>query len=76
MDKSGWKRAIVVSDPPHMLRLHQCWSRAFIDSKKRFILVPTSPEWWHPYLWWQNKNSYNFVISEIKKNLFYSVMYY
>jgi hypothetical protein len=76
MEKKGWKNAIVVSDPPHFLRLHQTWSKAFSGSSKRFVLVPTHPSWWHPLLWWQNKTSYRFVISEVKKNLFYSVIYY
>ncbi|NTU68252.1 MAG: YdcF family protein [Chlorobiaceae bacterium] len=76
MDRNGWKSAIVVSDPPHMLRLHKSWSKAFEGSRKQFILVPTNPEWWTALLWWQNRKSYQFVITEVKKNLFYSVMYY
>lgn len=76
MDKMGWKTALIVSDPPHMLRLHQCWAKAFAGTSKHFILVPTSPEWWNPILWWENKVSYRFVISEVKKNVFYLVMYY
>lgn len=77
MDRKGWDSAIVVSDPPHMLRLHQSWKRAFEKApKKRFILVATAPEWWNRWLWWQNRTSQRFVISEVKKNLFYSVMYY
>lgn len=76
MDRSGWKKAIVVSDPPHMLRLHQTWKKAFDGSSKQFILVPTKPEWWSTFLWWQNTTSNRFVLSEIKKNLFYSILYY
>lgn len=76
MEKKGWKSAIVVSDPPHMLRLHQTWSKAFKGSSKRYILVSTKPEWWRPFVWWKNKKSYQFVINEIKKNLYYAVMYY
>ncbi len=76
MEKKGWKSAIVVSDPPHMLRLHQTWSRAFEGSSKKFILVSTNPSWWHKGLWWTNRQSYQFVISEIKKNLFYAAVYY
>ena len=34
MEENGWKSAIVVSDPPHMLRLHQTWSIAFEESSK------------------------------------------
>lgn len=76
MEKRGWKSALVVSDPPHMLRLHQTWSKAFKGTSKKFILVSTNPEWWHPAFWWKNKKSCRFVINEIKKNLFYSYMYY
>jgi hypothetical protein len=74
--EKGWKSAIVVSDPPHMLRLHQTWSIAFEGSSKKFILVPTNPIWWHPLIWWINDKSYQFVINEIKKNLFYALVYY
>lgn len=76
MEKNGWKSAIVVSDPPHMLRLHQTWSRAFKGSSKKIILVSTNPSWWHRIIWWKNRQSYQFVISEIKKNLFYAAIYY
>jgi uncharacterized SAM-binding protein YcdF (DUF218 family) len=76
MEEKGWKSAIVVSDPPHMLRLHQTWSIAFEGSSKKFILVPTNPIWWHPLIWWINDKSYQFVINEIKKNLFYALVYY
>jgi len=76
MERKGWKSAIVVSDPPHLLRLHQTWSRAFEGSSKKFILVPTNPLWWDRLLWWNNKKSYQFVISEIKKNLFYVAVHY
>ena len=76
MASNGWKRAIVVSDPPHMLRLHQTWSRAFAGSPKTFILVSTNPLWWHRVLWWKERESYQFVISEVKKNIFYAAVHY
>jgi len=76
MERKEWKIAIVVSDPPHLLRLHQTWSRAFKGSSKKFILVPTNPAWWDSILWWNNRKSYQFVISEIKKNLFYAAVHY
>jgi uncharacterized SAM-binding protein YcdF (DUF218 family) len=76
MEKNGWRSAIVVSDPPHMLRLHQTWSRAFEGSSKKIILVSTNPSWWNQVIWWKNRQSYQFVISEIKKNLFYAAIYY
>ncbi|NTU58190.1 MAG: YdcF family protein [Chlorobiaceae bacterium] len=76
MERNGWKKAIVVSDPPHMLRLHRTWKKAFAGSSKQFILIPTKPEWWNALLWWENSTSFRFVVSEIKKNLFYSILYY
>lgn len=76
MDKRGWKSVIVVSDPPHMFRLNRTWKKVFADSEKQFILVSTRPEWWHPLGWWKNEISYRFVISEIKKSIFYLFVYY
>ncbi|MEI6691844.1 MAG: YdcF family protein [Chlorobium sp.] len=76
MEDRGWKSALVVSDPPHLLRLYQTWSKAFEGSSKKFILVPTSPAWWHKVFWWGNEKSFQFVMNEIKKNLFYAVVYY
>ncbi len=76
MKKKGWKSVLIVSDPPHMFRLHQTWTKAFKGSSDTFILVATEPPWWNPLLWWMNRKSFQFVISEMKKNLFYTVMYY
>ncbi|MEI7788313.1 MAG: YdcF family protein [Chlorobiaceae bacterium] len=76
MEEKGWNSALVVSDPPHMLRLYQTWSNAFQGSSKTFILVPTTPLWWNALFWWNNGKSYQFVINEIKKNLFYTMVYY
>jgi hypothetical protein len=76
MQEHGWKRALVVSDPPHMLRLHHTWSAAFNDSPQEFVLVATSPEWWNPLLWWSDPIGFRFVLSEINKNLYYAIMYY
>ncbi|MBM3422569.1 MAG: YdcF family protein [Chlorobi bacterium] len=73
--KKGWKSAIVVSDPPHMLRIHQTWSKVFEGSSKKITLVSTEPDWWNRFLWWKNKTSYRFVISEIKKNIYYYAIY-
>ncbi|MDP8306352.1 MAG: YdcF family protein [Candidatus Chlorobium antarcticum] len=76
MKKKGWQSALVVSDPPHMLRLQKTWKTAFEGTDRTFVLTATKPEWWDPLLWWKNPISYRFVISEVKKNLFYAVMYY
>jgi len=75
MEEQGWKRAMVVSDPPHMLRLYLTWSKALEGSSQKFILVPTNPIWWNPLFWWNNEKSFQFVMNEIKKNLFYAIIY-
>jgi hypothetical protein len=75
LQKKEWSRAIVVSDPPHMLRIHQTWSRVFEGSSKQIILVATEPDWWNTVFWWKSKIGYRFVISEIKKNIYYFAVY-
>lgn len=74
--KKGWKSALVVSDPPHMLRLYKTWKKAFTGSSKKFILVATDPEWWNPLVWWHDPYSRRFVLSEVKKNFYYLLAYY
>lgn len=76
MKKKGWKRVIVVSDPPHLLRLQLSWSRAMQHTDMTFMLVPTKPVWWHQLYWWKTNKSYSFVISEIQKNIFYALHHY
>lgn len=76
MEEKGWKHALVVSDPPHMLRLHFTWKRAVHHSSRSFVFVPTEPEWWHPFFWWSNKTSYRYVVNEIRKNVYYAIVYY
>ncbi len=75
MKQKGWSRAIVVSDPPHMLRLHYTWSKAVEGSSKSFVLVSTRPDWWQPMLWWNNETSRRFVISEVQKNIYYAIVH-
>ncbi len=76
MTEKGWNSAIVVSDPPHMFRLFHTWSKAVGETQKKFILVSTKPEWWHPLLWWGDKTSYRFVISEVQKSLYYALVHF
>ncbi len=76
MQENGWKRAVIVSDPPHMLRLHLSWKKAATDTPISFTLVATKPEWWNPLFWWSNRTGLRFVISEVQKTLYYSVRYF
>jgi hypothetical protein len=75
MQQRGWKDVIVVSDPPHMLRLSYSWGKAFRGYPKHFTLVATEPAWWSPLTWWDNKTSAIFVLSEFLKLSYYAVSY-
>jgi len=67
LKRHDWQRVIVVSDPPHMRRLHCVWSKVFAGSDKEFILVDSGPSWWDPTHWWNNGQSGPFVIMEYIK---------
>ena len=75
LKQRGWKRVMVVSDPPHMRRLHWVWSKVFAGSDKEFVLVHSAPEWWNPARWWANDQSRLFVVMEYIKLAYYSVKY-
>jgi uncharacterized SAM-binding protein YcdF (DUF218 family) len=71
MKKNGWRRALVVSDPPHLRRLAWLWDRAFDGSGFEYQLVPTQPDWWAPGNWWDNERSAVFVLMEHIKLTYY-----
>ena len=75
MKSHQWQTVIVVSDPPHMLRLSFTWSKLFRAQRESFALVPTQPSWWKPWLWWANFRSFAFVFSEISKLVYYVTVY-
>jgi len=63
----GWKRVLVVSDPPHMRRLDLVWGRIFGGSGVEYVLVASRPRWWEPGRWWVNRKSAQFVFMEYIK---------
>ncbi len=69
----GWKRVLVVSDPPHMRRLSLLWGRAFEGSGVEFVLVASRPKWWEPDRWWSSRKSAQFVVQEYIK-LAYAIL--
>lgn len=71
----GWKRVMVVSDPPHMRRLHFVWSKVFAGSGKEFVLVDSAPAWWNPARWWENDQSGPFVLMEYIKLAYYRIQH-
>ena len=71
MEARGVKRVLVVSDPPHMLRLSYAWSRVFAGSGLSFSLVSSRPPWWSAWRWWANEYSRHFVGNEVLKLAYY-----
>lgn len=71
----GWRRVIVISDPPHMRRLQWVWSKVFKDSDIDFVLVAGTPQWWTAERWWSNELSAKFVVNEYLKIAYYLIKY-
>ena len=67
----GWKKALVVSDPPHMRRLDWVWGKVFAGSGKSYALVASKPAWWDAERWWASEKSAQFVLTELIKMGYY-----
>jgi uncharacterized SAM-binding protein YcdF (DUF218 family) len=75
MQARGWRRVLVVSDPPHMRRLSWTWGRVFEGSGLEFSLVASSPPDWKPDIWWRDEKSGAAVIMECIKIAYYLAKY-
>ncbi len=75
MKVSGWKRVLVVSDPPHMRRLSWTWGAIFHGPSEQFTLVASDPDWWSADNWWRQERAGVFVITEYIKLAYYAVNY-
>jgi len=71
MQANGWKSVLVVSDPPHLLRVGYAFASNLRGTGLSYALVATNPSWWSAWRWWQNPVSKNFVISEVVKLIYY-----
>jgi uncharacterized SAM-binding protein YcdF (DUF218 family) len=71
MRERGWKRVLVVSEPPHLRRLSWTWSRVFEGSGLEFRLIASPMTEWHPDAWWHEERSGIFVITEYLKLAYY-----
>ena len=72
---NGWRTALVVSDPPHLLRVAYSWSSAFRGTNLSYTLVSSDPPWWPGWRWWRNPQASSFVGEEVLK-LGYYVLHY
>lgn len=66
-ESHGWKKIIVISDPPHLRRLQSIWAHTLANSGISYCLVATQPKWWTEDNWWQNSRNAQFVIMEYIK---------
>jgi uncharacterized SAM-binding protein YcdF (DUF218 family) len=72
---NGWRTALVVSDPPHLLRVAYAWSSNFWGSGLSYTLIATHPPWWSAWRWWAHPQSASFVENEVLKLGYYVVRY-
>jgi uncharacterized SAM-binding protein YcdF (DUF218 family) len=67
MAREGWRRVIVVSDPPHLRRLQWIWSRTFRNANLQFRLVASDMPGWEADRWWAHERAAQFVLMELVK---------
>ncbi len=75
MRANGWRSALVVSDPPHLLRLRYTWASIFRGTGLSYTLIASNPPWWSAWRWWQNPQSERFVSGEVLKLGYYVLKY-
>lgn len=75
MQAEGLHTVMVVSDPPHMLRLRYTWGSILRGTGLDYTLVATTPPWWPGWRWWRNPGASDFVGNEVLKLGYYVVRY-
>jgi uncharacterized SAM-binding protein YcdF (DUF218 family) len=75
MQLRGWNTALVVSDPPHLLRVSYAWASNFWGTRMSYTLIASNPLWWSTWHWWANPQSTTFVESEVLKLGYYVLRY-
>ena len=75
MQANGWHTALVVSDPPHLLRVAYAWSSAFRGTDLSYTLVSSDPPWWPGWRWWRDPRAAAFVDNEVLKLGYYLLRY-
>lgn len=75
LTQMGWKRALIVSDPPHMRRLERTFKPVFADANLDLTLVATDAPTWNPDRWWQDEKWAQFSLMEVIKLVHYAIKY-
>ena len=73
MQAQGLRTVMVVSDPPHMLRLRYTWGSVLRGTGLSYTLIATDPPWWPGWRWWRNPEASDFVGNEVLKLGYYLV---
>lgn len=75
MAREGIRDVLVVSDPPHLLRLSfACWG-VFRGSGMSYRFIASEPPWWSAWRWWDNESAALFAGTEVMKFGYYLVRY-
>lgn len=75
MEERQIQHALIVSDPPHMLRLAYTWFSVFRGSGLAYTFVASEPSWWSAWRWWDNEGAALFAGTEVLKLGYYLVRY-
>ncbi|MBK6558234.1 MAG: hypothetical protein IPG16_13925 [Comamonadaceae bacterium] len=75
MQAEGLRSVMVVSEPPHLLRLRYTWGSVFRGSDPGYTLIASAPPWWSTWRWWQHPRAAAFVDSEFLKLGYYVARY-
>jgi len=75
MQAEGLRSVMVVSYPPHLLRLRYTWGSIFRGSELSYTLIASDAPWWSTWRWWQHPRAAAFVDSEFLKLGYYVVQY-
>ena len=71
MEANGIRHVLVVSDPPHMLRVSYSWWSVFRGSGLRYTLVAAPQASWSAWNWWKNEAVAIGVGMEVLKLVYY-----
>jgi uncharacterized SAM-binding protein YcdF (DUF218 family) len=75
MQSQQWKRALVISDPPHLRRLDMVWGPVCAKHGLEYRLIAAESPRWDPSRWWHDGVWAKFVGMELLKLSYYAIAY-
>ena len=70
-----WVSVLIVSDPPHMLRLDYALRPVFKKAGLHSQLIKSDAPTWHADRWWQDERWAQFCAMEVVKLIYYALAY-